>query len=238
VLARLLQREGYATGHFGKWHMGGQRDVGEAPLITEYGFDESLTNFEGLGPRLLGLADAHDGQPVRRHALNSEKLGRGPVIWYDRSRLTAGFTGAAIQFTRGGPAAIGRPDAAHTFRIPALVVTRRGTLTGLDFLYQWIWGFRNRVPRHTRWRTRPGLILFANPASQTSREALTLRGSHDDGGAWPLSHLAQAGPSAYSDLAVLPDGRVAVLYEKDGYQAIELVILSLRMADLPSETGP
>lgn len=108
VLARLLKPRGYATGHFGKWHMGGQRDVGEAPLITEYGFDESLTNFEGLGPRLLGLADAHDGGPIRRHSLNSEKLGRGPVIWYDRAQLTAGFTGAAMQFIQKA-SADGRP---------------------------------------------------------------------------------------------------------------------------------
>src|SRR5688572_3509672 len=64
MLARFLKQAGYATGHFGKWHMGGQRDVPEAPLISEYGFEESLTNFEGLGPRLLGLADSHDGQPV------------------------------------------------------------------------------------------------------------------------------------------------------------------------------
>lgn len=98
VLARYLQQSGYATGHFGKWHMGGQRDVGEAPLITEYGFDESLTNFEGLGPRLLGLGDAHDGKPPIRHALRSDTLGRGPIIWYDRAQVTAGFTGAAIQF--------------------------------------------------------------------------------------------------------------------------------------------
>ena len=48
MLARQLQQAGYATGHFGKWHMGGQRDVGEAPLIGEYGFDQTLTNFEGL----------------------------------------------------------------------------------------------------------------------------------------------------------------------------------------------
>ena len=100
MLARFLQQSGYATGHFGKWHLGGQRDVADAPLIVEYGFDESLTNFEGLGPRLLGLADAHDGQPVRRHSLNSEKLGRGPVVWYDRAQLTAGFAGAAIEFVR------------------------------------------------------------------------------------------------------------------------------------------
>jgi arylsulfatase A-like enzyme len=98
IIPRMLHETGYATGHFGKWHLGGQRDVGEAPLITEYGFDESLTNFEGLGPRLLGLANAHDGKPPRRHALGSDKLGRGPVIWHDRTRLTSGYVGAAIAF--------------------------------------------------------------------------------------------------------------------------------------------
>ncbi len=79
MLARLLGQSGYATGHFGKWHMGGQRDVGEAPLITEYGFDASLTNFEGLGPRVLPLCDAYDGKPPRKHALGSDQLGRGPI---------------------------------------------------------------------------------------------------------------------------------------------------------------
>ena len=53
TLARSLQKAGYATGHFGKWHMGGQRNVADAPAITAYGFDQSLTNFEGMGPKLL-----------------------------------------------------------------------------------------------------------------------------------------------------------------------------------------
>lgn len=98
MLARFLQRAGYATGHFGKWHMGGQRDVGDAPLITEYGFDESLTNFEGLGPRILPLKDAYDGKPPRKHALGSDQLGRGPITWEDRSLVTRSFTRAAIEF--------------------------------------------------------------------------------------------------------------------------------------------
>src|SRR5688500_5191626 len=99
TLARLLKQDGYATGHFGKWHMGGQRDVGEAPLIQQYGFDESLTNFEGLGPRLLPLGFAGNKPPVR-HALGSDKLGHGPVIWQDRSQITAGYVGAALEFIR------------------------------------------------------------------------------------------------------------------------------------------
>lgn len=100
MLARFLHEAGYATGHFGKWHMGGQRDVGEAPLITEYGFDASLTNFEGLGPRVLPLKDAFNGKPPQKHALGSDKLGRGPITWQDRSLVTESFTSAAIRFAK------------------------------------------------------------------------------------------------------------------------------------------
>ncbi len=100
TLARMLQQAGYATGHFGKWHMGGQRDVGEAPLIAEYGFDQSLTQFEGLGERILPLLDAFDGQPARRYALGSDQLGRGPITWMDRSQVTGAFVARALQFIR------------------------------------------------------------------------------------------------------------------------------------------
>jgi uncharacterized sulfatase len=98
TLARQLRSAGYATGHFGKWHMGGQRDVGEAPLIGEYGFDRSLTQFEGLGDRVLPLLDAYDGTPAKRYALGSDKLGRGNITWAERSRVTGTFVRAAIEF--------------------------------------------------------------------------------------------------------------------------------------------
>lgn len=98
TLPRMLHDAGYATGHFGKWHMGGQRDVGEAPLITEYGFDRSLTNFEGLGPRVLPLNDRHDGTPAKRYSLGSENLGHGPIEWLDRSQVTGRFVDSAVAF--------------------------------------------------------------------------------------------------------------------------------------------
>ncbi len=105
MLARGLQRVGYLTGHYGKWHMGGQRDVGDAPLITAYGFDRSLTNFEGLGPRVLPLKDAYDGNPPKKHSLGSAELGGGPIRWVDRSRVTAEFVDAAVAFMDAAQAA-------------------------------------------------------------------------------------------------------------------------------------
>lgn len=100
MLARMLHESGYATGHFGKWHMGGQRDVGDAPLIAEYGFDESLTNFEGLGPRVLAIKNAYNGKPTQRHTLGSDKLGRGKITYVDRSLVTQSFTAAAVDFVK------------------------------------------------------------------------------------------------------------------------------------------
>jgi arylsulfatase A-like enzyme len=52
TLARTLHDAGYATAHFGKWHMGGGRDVQDAPWPKEYGFDEHHVNVEGCGPRI------------------------------------------------------------------------------------------------------------------------------------------------------------------------------------------
>jgi arylsulfatase A-like enzyme len=108
MLARTLHDAGYATGHFGKWHMGGQRDVGDAPLITKYGFDESLTSFEGLGPRVLPLLDSFDGQPPQKYSLGSDLLPTGPIRWEKREKITSVFTEAAIEFIDKSQAS-GRP---------------------------------------------------------------------------------------------------------------------------------
>jgi uncharacterized sulfatase len=99
MLARSLQEAGYATGHFGKWHMGGQRDVAEAPPISDYGFDQSLTNFEGMGPKLLPLTMKPGWDEPDRIWADAERLG-APVTWMQRSAITGGFVDAALEFVK------------------------------------------------------------------------------------------------------------------------------------------
>jgi arylsulfatase A-like enzyme len=99
MLARSLQQAGYATGHFGKWHMGGQRNVDDAPPITAYGFDNSLTNFEGMGPKLLPLTmKPGDDKPGKLWG-DAERLGDG-FRWMQRSEITGGFVDEAIPFIK------------------------------------------------------------------------------------------------------------------------------------------
>ena len=97
MLARALHQAGYATGHFGKWHMGGQRDVDDAPPITAYGFEASLTNFEGMGPKLLPLILKPGEKEPGRIWAAAERLGEG-YRWMLRSAITGGFVDAAIPF--------------------------------------------------------------------------------------------------------------------------------------------
>jgi len=97
VLARQLKESGYATGHFGKWHMGGQRDVDNAPAIAKYGFDQSLTNFEGMGPKLLPLTHSPEWRGARKIWGGAVRLG-GPPVWMPRSHITEGFVQSAISF--------------------------------------------------------------------------------------------------------------------------------------------
>jgi sialidase-1 len=73
-----------------------------------------------------------------------------------------------------------------------------------------------------------GGLAFSNPAS-TRREKMKVRLSVDDGKTWPHSRLLYDGPSAYSCLSVLPDGRIGCLYErgeKDPYGRIVLARFS------------
>lgn len=74
------------------------------------------------------------------------------------------------------------------------------------------------------------LLLFSNPAESEARKNMTVRLSHDDGKTWPVSRPLSPGPAAYSNLAVLPDGNFACLYEcgkESPYETINFARFSM-----------
>jgi len=96
-VARQLQQNGYYTAHIGKWHMGGGRDINDVPLITEYGFDESVTQFEGLGERYLATYETLNRKDSTRSLeKRSAALGFGPVHWAKRENFTRIFVDRTI----------------------------------------------------------------------------------------------------------------------------------------------
>lgn len=107
-VVRDLQKRGYYTAHVGKWHLGGGRDDGDAPLITEYGFNESITQFEGLGERYLATYETLPSLKDSTRILEkwSASLGKGPIHWEKRENFTKVFVDHTL-------AAIERAKAAN-----------------------------------------------------------------------------------------------------------------------------
>ncbi|MGW1098484.1 exo-alpha-sialidase [Streptomyces sp. NPDC002455] len=63
-------------------------------------------------------------------------------------------------------------------------------------------------------------LLFSNTESTSSRSNLTVKMSCDNGKTWPIRKVVNAGSAAYSTLTRLPDGRLGLLYERGGVDAI------------------
>jgi arylsulfatase A-like enzyme len=93
---RLFRDAGYATGMFGKWHMGGGRDVNAAPFPQDYGFEASLTSFEGMGDRIL-----YNGHGLSNQ--NADVPGR--ITWVEWWQGAVHHTDAAIDFITASHAA-------------------------------------------------------------------------------------------------------------------------------------
>ncbi len=239
MLARVLHGAGYATGHFGKWHMGGQRDVGDAPLITEYGFDASLTNFEGLGPRVLPLCNAYDGRPLRKHALGSDQLGHGPITWEDRSLITASFTSAALDFIQRAEAADKPfyvnvwPDDVHSPFYPPQ--TRRGDgqkhtlyLGVLDTMDEQLGVLFDYIRNSDRLRNNTLVVVCSdNGPEPGAGTAGPFRGAKTmlyEGGV--RSPLVVWGPG------LIDDARAGTTNDESVFSAIDLVPTLLAVADV------
>ncbi|MFV0592233.1 MAG: sulfatase-like hydrolase/transferase [Draconibacterium sp.] len=137
-LARNLHDAGYYTAHIGKWHMGGGRDVGDVPYITDYGFDESVTQFEGIGERYLATYETLNLKDSTRNLEKmSAALGKGEIHWIKRENCTETYVTRAIQAIeraqkRGKPFYVNLwPDDVHTPNEPPKEL--RGSGSRQDF---------------------------------------------------------------------------------------------------------
>ncbi|GHE42077.1 sulfatase family protein [Sphingobacterium griseoflavum] len=108
-IARIFRSAGYTTGHFGKWHMGGGRDVTHAPGFASYGYDAYASTYESPEPDPLLTAT---------NWIWSDK---GSIKRWDRTRY---FVDKALAFFRENtdkPRFVNLwPDDVHTPWVPNL----------------------------------------------------------------------------------------------------------------------
>lgn len=245
MLARFLNESGYATGHFGKWHMGGQRDVTDAPPISSYGFDESLTNFEGMGAKLLPLTEvpSEDGGVTKGRIWENAEILGGPVTWMQRSRITGGFVDRAVEF-------IGRaqrekrpfyinlwPDDVHSPFYPSVERWSESKeeryLAVLEEMDQQLGVLFDRIAKDPELRGNTLILICSdNGPEKGAGSAGPFRGSKAtlyEGGI--RSPLIVWGPG------LIPEGKRGSVNKTSVFSAIDLVPSLLDIAGVPEPSG-
>ena len=74
------------------------------------------------------------------------------------------------------------------------------------------------------------LLVFSNPADSKKRQNMMVSVSKDNGKTWPVKKVIYEGPSAYSCLTILPNGKIGLLYEngkESPYEKISFVSLDV-----------
>ena len=106
-MAKIFKAAGYATGHFGKWHMGGGRDVQDAPGFGQYGFDEHISTYESPDPDPLITATDWIWSP------------QDSIKRWDRTRYFVDKTLQFLQKNKDKPCFVNLwPDDMHTPWVP------------------------------------------------------------------------------------------------------------------------
>jgi arylsulfatase A-like enzyme len=107
TITRFFKNAGYVTGHFGKWHMGGGRDVKNAPNFDLYGIDEHASTYESPDPDPIITATDwiwSDKDSVKR---------------WDRTKYFVDKTLAFMKKNKGKPCFVNLwPDDVHTPWVP------------------------------------------------------------------------------------------------------------------------
>lgn len=107
TMAKFFKEAGYATGHFGKWHMGGGRDVTDAPGFEKYGFDEHNSTYE-----------SPDADPLLT-ATNWIWSDKDSIKRWDRTKYFVDKTLTFMDKNKGKPCFINLwPDDVHTPWVP------------------------------------------------------------------------------------------------------------------------
>jgi arylsulfatase A-like enzyme len=122
ALPRLLKTAGYATAHFGKWHLGGGRDVVDAPKFAAYGYDEHAGTYESPDP---------DPDITATNWIWSPK---DKVKRWERTRFFVDKTLDFVARNRklGKPCFVNLwPDDVHTPWVPGLDAPKGDTLKNL-----------------------------------------------------------------------------------------------------------
>lgn len=136
TIAQALKKAGYATGHFGKWHLNGLKGPG-APILKDdpyspaaFGFDEyvSATNFIDMDPWL-----GRNGVPEKLTGESSELIIAEALRFIKTQHQAGKPTFSIIWFgTPHGPFLASEQDKKDFAELPEKSADHHGELVAMD----------------------------------------------------------------------------------------------------------